>query len=120
MTFESRAVRSGRRLVNHFKASATLTIRRLAGTLSAATRGVTPTVTSAAVRCTIPTPYSRGVVDGERIRERDLRTLIRSDDPALTFTPAPEMLADFAGTTYRIAGVSPMAGSIELQLRGLE
>lgn len=118
MSFALRASASAERLVAHFAHATTLTLKSLSASALTADRDTTVTVTSATVRCTVPTPFAQRLRDGARVLDGDLRVTVWADDPALTFDPEPDQVAELDGDSYRVVAVERLAGAFELQLRG--
>lgn len=118
MTFAERASASAQRVVRHFSGGQTVTLKELATGTLGSDLTATPTVTAVTVSCTLPTPYGQALRDGERVRDGDLKILVWKDDPALTFVPAVENVAEIDGDSYAVVAVEHHAGAYELRLRG--
>lgn len=63
----------------------------------------TPTLTNHTVRSSPPYAYARQYVDGNTIREGDVRYIFRAN--GLTFTPAQGQKLTDSGRVYRIVSV---------------
>lgn len=118
MTLAARLSASARRMVGHFGHTERLVLKRITTGALGATRSATTTVATSTVACSVPTPYGARTIDGARVQDGDLRVTLWADDPALRFDPAPEMVAELAGDTWRVVAVQKMPGAWELQLRG--
>lgn len=118
MTLADRLSASAARLVDHFAYASTLRLIKQTGGTPTATRGVTVATTAATVRCSTPTPYGAALRDGDRILDGDFRVYLWAQDSALTFAPAPGMVVELDGDSYRVVDVQKLAGAWELHLRG--
>lgn len=118
MTLTARLSASGRRLVAHFSGGSELTLQRVTAGELQDDASVSTSTASATISCSYPTPYGQALRDGERVLDGDLRTLVWSDDPKLTFAPRAEDVVTLDGETYTVVAVSKTLGAYELHLRG--